>query len=85
VWTGPPISVPQPVGSGRWQVALTTETEGWVSAMLAYYPLWRAAAGGQTLPTRRGSAGELELLLPAGRSLVELSYRPGAIEWTGLA
>jgi len=85
VWTGPPISVPQPVGSGRWQVALTTETEGWVSAMLAYYPLWRAAAGGQTLPTRRGSAGELELLLPAGRSLVELSYGPGAIEWTGLA
>jgi hypothetical protein len=84
LWQGPPISVPQPDGPGRWQTTLATETEGWVSAMLAYYPLWRAAAGGRTLPTRRGSAGELEVQLPAGRSLVELSYGPGAIEWTGL-
>ena len=85
LWMGPPTAVPQPVGPGRWQIALATEKEGWVSAALAYYPLWRATAGGTVLPTRRDSAGQLEVRLPPGRTVVDLTYRPGAPEWTGLA
>jgi hypothetical protein len=85
LWTGPPAVVPEQLEPGRWRIALATERDGWVSAALAYYPLWRAAAGGRPLPTRRGSAGELEVQLPAGRTVVDLTYGPGAAEWTGLA
>jgi hypothetical protein len=85
LWMGPPATLPQRVGRGRWQIELATGTEAWVSAMLAYYPLWRATAGGTVLPTRRGSTGQLEVRLPPGRTVVDLTYRPAVPEWTGLA
>ena len=84
LWMGPPATLPQLVGRDRWQITLATETEAWVSAMLAYYPLWRATAAGTALPTRRGTAGQLEIRLPPGRTVVDLTYRPGLPEWTGL-
>ncbi len=85
VWLGAPVPLPQPLGSGRWRMTIEAAADGWTSAGVAYYPLWRAAAAGHLLPTRRGTFGDLEVRLPAGTTAIELSYRPGTAEWTGLA
>jgi hypothetical protein len=85
IWLGPPAPLPQPLGSGRWRMAVEAAADGWTSAGVAYYPLWRASAAGHSLPTRRGTFGDLEVRLPAGTTAIELGYRPGAAEWTGLA
>ena len=85
IWLGAPAPLPQPLGSGRWRMTVEAASDGWASAGVAYYPLWRAAAAGHSLPTRRGTFGDLEVRLPAGTTAIELGYRPGAPEWTGLA
>jgi hypothetical protein len=85
IWTGRAASVPLPLGSGRWRARLDEATDGWASAGLAYYPLWRAAALGGPLETRRGAHGDLQVRAPAGTPAVELSYGPGAPELAGLA
>jgi hypothetical protein len=85
IWLGAVAPLPQPLGSGRWRMSVETAAEGWTSAGAAYYPLWRAAAAGHSLPTRRGTFGDLEVRLPTGTTAIELSYRPGGAEWIGLA
>jgi hypothetical protein len=85
IWLGSPAPLPQPLGSGRWRMTVEAAADGWTSTGVAYYPLWRAASAGHRLPTRRGTFGDLEVRPPAGTTAVELSYRPGAAEWTGLA
>ena len=86
LWMGPPTAVPQPVGPGRWHDRARDGEGSLAPAALAYYPLWRASADGRALPTRRGSAGQLEVQLPPGRTVVDLTYhRRERLEWTGLA
>ena len=85
IWLGAPAPLPQPLGSGRWRMTVEATVDGWASAGVAYYPLWRATAAGHSLPTRRGTFGDLEVRPPAGTTAFELGYRPGAAEWTGLA
>jgi hypothetical protein len=85
IWLGAPAPLPQPLGSGRWRMTVAAAPDGWTSAGVAYYPLWRAAAAGRSLPTRRGRFGDLEVRGPAGTTVIELGYRPGVAEWTGLA
>jgi hypothetical protein len=85
IWLGAVAPLPRPLGSGRWRMSVETAAGGWTSAGAAYYPLWRAAAAGHSLPTRRGTFGDLEVRLPTGTTAIELSYRPGGAEWIGLA
>jgi hypothetical protein len=85
VWLGPPAALPERLPDGRRRATLEPSADGWASAGLAYYPLWRATAAGRALPTRRGPAGDLEVHAPDGHHVIELDYRPGAPELTGLA
>ncbi|HET7344099.1 MAG TPA: hypothetical protein VFL90_21730 [Methylomirabilota bacterium] len=83
LWLGPPASLPQATGPGRWTVTVTAPGD-WTSAKVAYYPLWRAASGGRALPTRRGRFGQLEVRAPADSGAIELAYGPGAPELAGV-
>jgi hypothetical protein len=85
IWLGRPAAVPEPLGAGRWRATLDPSEGSWASAGVAYYPLWRAAAAGAPLPTRRGAFGDLEVQAPAGTTAVELTYAAGGVEWTGVA
>ena len=80
-----PCPLPTEVEPGHWRVTLDGTPGTWVSTRSAYYPLWRATQEGRPLPVRRGSLGELEVRLAASSSPVDLTYRPCAIEWTGVA
>ncbi len=84
IWLGPPAALPHPLESGPWRMTLEAEPGGWTPARVAYYPLWRATAAGAPLETRRGAFGDLEIRVPAGTTAIELSYRPGVVEWTGI-
>jgi hypothetical protein len=79
-----PCPLPTEVAAGDWRITLDGAPGAWVSAHIAYYPLWRAAQEGRPLPVRRGSLGELEIRLAQASRPVELIYRPAAVEWTGL-
>ena len=72
--------VPSRGDDGRWSVVVDGTPGDWASAHVAYYPLWRAERGGVALPTRRGSAWDLEVRLDAGRGPIELSYTPTWVE-----
>jgi hypothetical protein len=75
--------LPTQIAPGRWQVSLEGEPATWVSAHIAFYPLWRAAQAGGEIPTRRGALGELEVRLALRNHPVDLIYRPATAEWTG--
>jgi hypothetical protein len=56
-----------------------------MSSGVAYSPLWGARVAGATVLTRRDDFGMLEVEAPAGSAFtLELEYRPGVAEWTGL-
>ena len=84
VWTGHAAAVPVALGPGHWRARLPAPHDGWASAGVAYYPLWRASALGKPLATRRGAHGDLEVQAPAASAAVELSYGPALAEMTGL-
>lgn len=84
LWMGAPAALPQPLEPEPWRVRVDAEPGDWTSAHVAYYPLWRATAGGAPLEMRRGAAGDLEVRTPSGSSTVELTYRAGGVEWTGI-
>jgi hypothetical protein len=84
LWLGTPAAPPQRLGPDTWQVRIEAGPDVWSSARVAYYPLWRATADGAPLETRRGAAGDLEVRAPAGATTIELRYRAGLVEWTGL-
>jgi hypothetical protein len=75
---------PREVSRDRWQVELAGAAGQWVSARVAYYPLWRAELDGMALPVRRGARGELEVRLPQPRATVEMRYAAGFPERAGL-
>ncbi|HEY3064650.1 MAG TPA: hypothetical protein VGL09_02605 [Methylomirabilota bacterium] len=77
------VDVPTRVGRGVWRVALEGTADTWVSARLAYYPLWRAESGGRPLAIRRGELGQLEVRVPAARAVVDLRYGAGIPELAG--
>jgi hypothetical protein len=85
IWYGAPVSLPQSVGDGRWRTTVVSAAGGWAPVGVAYYVLWSAATGSVAVPARRGSLGELEVLVPPGSTTLELSYGPGAVEWAGVA
>ncbi len=77
-----PVALPQEQAPGR--LAFTAPAAGWVSARVAYYPLWRASAGGAPLPVRRDAFGGLEVRAPAPGAVVDLAYEPGLPEALGM-
>jgi hypothetical protein len=79
-----PVEIPVETAPGRWRVALAGDPDQWVSARVAYYPLWRAAQDGRALPAREGRLGELEVRLAIAGRPVDLAYGPGRPEWAGL-
>ncbi len=57
-----------------------------LTAKMAYYPLWRADAGGQRLEVAPDRYGMQQIALPPGDSYtVTLAYCEGWPEWGGLA
>ncbi len=76
------VTLPSPVGPGRWRIALEGRDGAWVPARVTHYPLWRAERNGVRLETRRGPAWDLEVKLDGGSGPVELIYAPGALETT---
>lgn len=79
-----PVTLARAVSPDRWRLTLGGAPGTWASARMAYYPLWRAEHGGLALAVRRGASGELEVQVPADGGEVDLTYRPGPAEWTGL-
>lgn len=79
--TGIPVPAPR---DGAWRVTLGGEAGAWVSARLAYYPLWRAESEGERLETRRGEDGVLEVRLTRAPRTLTLRYGPGLPELLGV-
>ncbi len=69
---------PRALPGGPREIDVAGSSDAWVSARLAYYPLWRAERDGRPVPTRRGAHGELEIKADAGPGVVRLVYGPGA-------
>jgi hypothetical protein len=78
------VEIPIETAPGRWRVALAGNADQWVSARVAYYPLWRAAQDGRSLAARQGRLGELEVRLAVAGRPVDLAYGPGGPERAGL-
>ncbi|HUG37705.1 MAG TPA: hypothetical protein VML54_12180, partial [Candidatus Limnocylindrales bacterium] len=80
-----PRALPEAVTPERYR-AVTPGVPGWWSPGMAYSPLWSARSAEGPLPTRRGAIGLLEVDGPGRAGVaIELDYRPGVIEWTGVA
>jgi hypothetical protein len=78
------VSVPKATGSNRWEFVARGEPGIWVTARVAYYPLWRAAADGVPRATRPGPVGDLEVRLERRDERVTLAYTAGLPERSGV-
>jgi hypothetical protein len=76
---------PASIGPQRWRMSVPPGASGWAGLAIAYSPLWVARAGGARIPTRRDALGLLEVMPPAGTTVVELEHRAGVAEWAGVA
>jgi hypothetical protein len=79
-----PVTIPEEVARDRWRIELAGVPGSWVPARVTFSPLWRVEVGGDTLPARRGDFGDLEVRLPGSRASVDLVYRDGQWERTGI-
>jgi hypothetical protein len=77
------LSLARMVSPTHW--TMDTRAAGWTPTGLAYYPLWHATRGSQPLQTRRGEMADLEVMADGAPGMIELRYRPGAAEYTGVA
>ena len=82
-----PRALPEVAGDGRLRLSPIVGSAPWRAAGIAYSPLWSAQGpDGRALGTRRGLAGLLEVdASGAAGGAIDLIYRPGPAEWTGLA
>jgi hypothetical protein len=79
-----PRPLPEVVGDGHLRLPAGAGAP-WRDAGIAYSPLWLAqGSDGRALGTRRGLAGLLEVE-GFGSGAIDLIYRPGLVEWVGLA
>ena len=79
-----PVVLPEQIEDDRWRITLDGEPGRWVSARVAFFPLWRADAGGEALPVRRGAFGDLEVQLRKAGAAVDLVYDDGQWERAGV-
>jgi hypothetical protein len=65
--------------------SVTLETDlssnGYLVAVEAYDPAWRARVDGRPVPVLRANVAFRAVAVPAGRHRVELVYRPRAVVW----
>jgi len=82
---GEPRSELIATGPQRWRVDVPpAHPAGWLSAPIAYSPLWVARTGAARLGVRPDDLGLLEVELPPGTVSVELEHRAGVAEWVGI-
>ncbi len=75
IWERPGgAAIPQPAGPRHWTLEVPPRPGAWVSARVAYYPLWRAEQDGRPLPTRPGPAGDLEARVDGRAGRLDLLY-----------
>lgn len=79
------VALPREVASGRLRLPVDSTPDGWLPTHIAYYPLWHATSEGRSLPTRRGVVGDLEIRAPRPGEPIDLVYRRGTAETTGVA
>jgi hypothetical protein len=79
-----PVVLPEEDTRERWRIVLDGDPGSWVSARIAFSPLWRAEAGADALAVRRGELGDLEVQLPRPTTAVDLVYRDGQWERAGI-
>lgn len=79
-----PVSLPHEVAPGRFRLTAEAAPDAWLSARMAYYPLWHATSGGRLTPTRRGALGDLEVRAPHTGAVIDLVYEPGLAEAAGI-
>ncbi|HEX9420482.1 MAG TPA: hypothetical protein VGA81_15610, partial [Methylomirabilota bacterium] len=75
--------LPEPTGPQSWRLALASDQRGWVSAGVAYSPLWRAESASRPAPVRRDAWGMLEVEIPGAGGEISLDHRPGPAEKAG--
>jgi hypothetical protein len=75
--------LPEPVGPQAWRLAHAQPGGGWIPAGFAYSPLWQAETDGGPVPTRRDTAGMLEVEAPTGGAQIMLYHRTGRAEMAG--
>jgi hypothetical protein len=81
-----PRPTPERTGVQRWRLRAAPRDGGWVSAGVAYSPLWRASTRAGPLATRRDALGLLEVQSrPGDAGPIEIEHRPGAVERSALA
>ena len=85
IWLGSPAALPERLDADRWRVRVNPAGDGWASTGVAYYPLWSASVAGASVEIRRGALGDLQARVPTATTTVDLVYRPGVAEWTGVA
>lgn len=78
-----PVALPAARG-GAWRLTTAGEAGAWVSARVAYYPLWRAEGDGAPVDTRRGDDGLLEVRPTRASQALTLRYGPGVPEIAGV-
>ena len=78
------VTIPREIGPGHLRF-LSDSAGQWRSTRIAYYPLWRAFAGGRPVPMRRGAVGDLEVTSPSPGAEIDLFYARGHAETAGLA
>ena len=61
-------------GLDRVRLSYSATSPFYLNAAIAYDPHWRASLGGQPASLVRGNFGGLALAVPAGSSVIELSY-----------
>ena len=79
-----PVAVPAALEDGRWQLQAEGDAGAWVTARIAYYPLWRAEAEGEARAVRPGVVGDLEVRLGRRDETVTLVYAAGIPERVGV-
>jgi hypothetical protein len=70
---------------GRRVVAVDARERAWLRIATFHYPGWHAEADGRALPIRAGPDGVIEVLAPAGRHVVEISFGTTPARRAGLA
>ena len=78
------VTVPAALEGGRWQFQAEGDAGTWVTARVAYYPLWRADANGEARSVRPGVVGDLEVRLGRRDETVTLVYAAGIPERVGV-
>jgi hypothetical protein len=84
LYQGRAVALPEQDTPERWRIVLDGDPGSWVSARVAFSPLWRAETGDDLLAVRRGELGDLEVRLPRPATPVDLVYRDGLWERAGM-